>query len=77
MADVCPGPANGCDWGRQNDAGPRSLTIEVACRPERHQMRHRMHMADGNKAGVPDLLADDCQRTDESFPCRVDIRRFH
>src|SRR5262249_52479833 len=35
-----------------------------------------MDMADSHQAGVVNLLADDPQRTDESLPRRVDVRRL-
>src|SRR5437773_553590 len=43
---------------------------------ECQHMCYRMHMADGNKAGVMDLLADHSQRTHQGLPCRVDVRRL-
>ena len=43
---------------------------------ETQKMRDRMHVADGDKTRVVDLLAYYRKRTHQSFPSRKDVRCF-
>src|SRR5438105_9036814 len=63
-------------WIDHDNARPNCRHANEMLDIERQQVRHRMHMADGHKASVMNLLADDCQPTYESLPRRIDVRRL-
>ena len=68
--------SNGCGI-KHHDTRPKRRHPKEVRDIEREQVGYRMDMADGDKSGVMDLLADDPQRTCKGFPRRVNVRRLH
>src|SRR5208282_2726609 len=75
MSGVAAGSAlSHTDWIDHNKTWAKSRHPNEVPDVERQQVRHTVDVADGNQPRVMHLLANDSQRADQGFPCRVDVR---